>query len=322
MRKPTVIDMFAGAGLLSHAFKREGFEVLEAYERDAQAAETYASNLGGHIRVRDVTNVRPKGRCDVLIAGPPCQGFSTLGRRDLNDPRNFLSLHVAKWAKVFHAKVVVIENVAAFVKAPIWGYLSGEFGKMGYSVTSRILDANDFGTPQRRARSFMVASRIGNPLIRPVMRAYPKSVREAWSGLPEKPDRTNWHYAPKPSPLALARMRLIPEGGDKRDVMRKAAHLTPPSWWKVKGDITDVWGRMEWDKPSNTIRTAFINPSKGRYIHPEQNRVISLREGARLQGIPDSWDFAGFPYQVSRQIGNSVPPPLGRAVARAVRQLF
>jgi len=257
-----------------------------------------------------------------LVAGPPCQGFSTLGKRDRNDPRSFLSVYVARWAKILQPKVIVIENVAAFLNAPVWKYLADCFDKMGYSVTARVFDAVDFGSPQKRLRSFTIASRIGDPVIRRVVRRFPKNVREAWQGLPERPDHRNWHYAPTPSALALARMLVIPEGGDKRDIMRRAPHLVPPSWWNVSGEITDVWGRMEWDKPSNTIRTVFINPSKGRYIHPEQNRVISLREGARLQGVPDSWDFVGVPYQVSRQIGNSVPLPLGRAIARGVYELF
>jgi len=115
---------------------------------------------------------------------------------------------------------------------------------------------------------------------------------------------------------------MIPEGGDKRDIMRAAPELAPPSWWSFPGQLTDVWGRMEWDRPANTLRTCLQNASKGRYIHPEQERVISLREAARLHSIEDTWSFSGLPTQVARQIGNSVPPRLGRAVARCVRQLF
>ena len=116
----------------------------------------------------------------------------------------------------------------------------------------------------------------------------------------------------------MARMRVIPPGGDKRDVMRAAPELAPPSWWKIRGEATDVWGRMLWDEPCNTLRTALLNASKGRYIHPEQDRVITLREAARLHSVRDDWRFAGTPYQVARQIGNGVPPALGRVVARAV----
>ena len=148
------------------------------------------------------------------------------------------------------------------------------------------------------------------------------TVREAWSGLPDRPDGLNWHVARSPSALALARMKVIPPGGDKRDVLRKAPKLAPRSWWKIGGEATDVWGRMFWDKPCNTLRTALLNASKGRYIHPEQNRVITLREAARLQSVPDWWEFEGTPYQVARQIGNGVPLVLGRLVARAVMRVL
>lgn len=102
--------------------------------------------------------------------------------------------------------------------------------------------------------------------------------------------------------------------------MRSAPSLAPSSWWRVRCQATDVWGRMLWDEPANTLRTALQNPSKGRYIHPERHRVISLREAARLHSVPDSWTFVGTHYQVARQIGNGVPWQLGRAVARAVRR--
>jgi DNA (cytosine-5)-methyltransferase 1 len=105
-------------------------------------------------------------------------------------------------------------------------------------------------------------------------------------------------------------------------VLRLAPHLAPKSWWKIGGQATDVWGRMLWDEPSNTLRTALLNASKGRYIHPEQHRVITLREAARLQSVPDCWIFEGTPYQIARQIGNGVPPLLGRAVAKAILALI
>ena len=106
------------------------------------------------------------------------------------------------------------------------------------------------------------------------------TVRQAWEGLPEMPSGLNGHVARIPSKIALARMKVIPPGGDKRDVLRTAPLLAPPSWWKISGEATDVWGRMLWNEPCNTLRTALLNASKGRYIHTEQNRVITLREAA------------------------------------------
>ena len=126
------------------------------------------------------------------------------------------------------------------------------------------------------------------------------------------------HVWPIPQGIAAERIMLVPPRGDKRDLMRLAPHLCPDSWTKVGCQATDVWGRIDPDRPANTIRCAFQNPSKGRYLHPTENRTLSLREGARLQGVPDHWQFVGEPYPVARQIGNGVPIPLATAIARAV----
>lgn len=317
-----VIDLFSGAGVFSSAFLKEGFEIIKALEIDPVAASTYRANLGNHIINADIIKCKPSGTCDVLIAGPPCQGFSTLGKRDKKDKRNFLSYEVVKWAAVTKPKIVIIENVSAFLDSDVWLKLSQKFRKIGYKIDATILNARDFGVPQIRRRSFTVASKIGFPEFRSIPGLNIRSVKEAWVGLSASPDGRNNHYAPTPSDLALMRMKVISEGGDKRDILRSAPELAPPSWWSVSDEVTDVWGRMVWNKPCNTLRTCFQNPSKGRYIHPEQDRVISLREAARLHTIEDSWQFHGKPTQITRQIGNSVPLNLGRAVARGVRELF
>lgn len=318
--KPTVVDLFAGAGLFSHAFAVEGFTIVQAIEANRDATATYALNLGSdHLVHADITKVAPSVPCDVLVAGPPCQGFSTLGARRLDDPRNKLSMEVVRFAKILNPSIVVIENVEAFLHSEVHLRVRRAFARLGYGVLSYVLDAVDFGVPQYRARSFTVATRQSAlPLEGLRKRRVARTVQDAFAGLPAEPDGNNFHYSPRPSALALARMKLIPPGGDRRDVLQRAPELSPPSWHRPRSEMTDVWGRMRWDSPSNTLRTALQNPSKGRYIHPDQNRVISLREAARLQTIPDSWVFAGPPYPVAMQIGNSVPPSLGRTVARAV----
>jgi DNA (cytosine-5)-methyltransferase 1 len=312
------VDLFAGAGLFSDAFQREGFRVVRAVELNRKAAATYDRNIDTLLDVGDVRAFRPKGRCDVIIAGPPCQGFSTLGKRDSSDPRNQLSLEVVRWVREMKPRVVVIENVAAFLNAPVWQILGRRLKALGYEVRSDVHDAATLGVPQRRSRSLTVAIRGGGELS-PLRKRPVVTVRDAWDGLSERPDGKNLHIHIPPTPLALARMKVIPAGGDKRDIMKRAPHLAPPSWWNTRGEVTDVWGRMRWDEPANTLRTIFVNPSKGRYIHPNQHRVITLREAARLQSIPDDFEFADtVPRIVARQIGNSVPTLLGRAVARAV----
>lgn len=315
---PTVVELFAGAGLFSFAFKQVGFQVTRAIEIDPRAASTYAKNLGNHIEVADVTQAPRKGRCDVLIAGPPCQGFSTLGHQRMSDPRNALSLEVAKWVSVLKPAFAVIENVEAFLYTPFWTKLKNELHRYGYKVSSLVLNAYDYGCPQNRNRSFTIASKNGVEIATPRTNRRVRSVRQAWKGLPRTPNGKNMHVAPVPSRIALARMKVIPRGGDKRDVMKHAPSLAPPSWWRTACQATDAWGRMVWDAPCNTLRTCLQNPSKGRYIHPTHHRVISLREAARLHSIPDSYDFDGSPTQIARQIGNSVPPSLGRTIARSI----
>lgn len=315
--RPIVVDLFAGAGFLSYAFVREGFRVVRAVEGDAVAAATYARNIGPHVEVNDVRRARPSGGADVLVAGPPCQGFSTLGKRDPDDPRNRLCLEVVRWTRVLRPRIAIVENVAAFLGAPIWDRMAAGLARLGYEVSAVVVDAVDFGVPQFRTRSFTFATRSSIPDVTSYVRRERRTVREAWRGLTSEPNGRNWHYAPRPSALALARMKVIGPGGDKRDVMRRAPRLAAPSWWRLGCNVTDVWGRMPWDRPSNTLRTALQNPSKGRYIHPTQHRVISLREAADLQTVPRSWAFEGLPTYIARQIGNGVPVRLGRAVARA-----
>jgi DNA (cytosine-5)-methyltransferase 1 len=316
MWRPTLIDMFSGAGLFSAGFVDAGFEPVLAIDLAAEAVASYNRNLPAVAVAGSVTAFHDIPPADVLIAGPPCQGFSTLGRQDPLDVRNGLALEVPRWAKASGAKVVVIENVPPFLSSPQWRQLADALEAHGHIVDTWILDAVEHGAPQLRRRAFTVASLVG-----PVAQPSPSSERvNAGSvlALPTESDDplNTW---PTPKGVAAERIALIPPKGDKRDVMRLAPHLCPPSWAKVGCQATDVWGRIDPDQPVNTIRCTFQNPSKGRYLHPTESRTLSLREGARLQGVPDHWTFVGRPYPVARQIGNGVPVPLARAVAIAVR---
>lgn len=320
--KPKLIELFAGAGLLSKAFSQTGFEIIGAIEQDKIAASTYSTNINSSVVVADIRTQSSSVPCEVLVAGPPCQGFSTLNRSRYNDPRNYLALEVVRWVDESEPQVVVVENVPGFVASQSCEVLKRRLERLDYKVDVLTLNALDYGCAQRRFRSFTIAHRTGYDLTPPRRCNGAKNVREAWEGLSAKPDGKNNHYSPKPSQLAKARMKVIPRGGDRRDVMVKAPELSPPSWFSLRSQVTDAWGRMTWDGPANTLRTALQNPSKGRYIHPSQNRVISLREAARLQGVPDNFKFVGTPCQIARQIGNGVPVPMGRAVARLVKKLI
>lgn len=321
-KQRTSIDLFSGAGLLGQAFKDAGFRALLAVEADRRARASYAENVGAEAMGEDVREVMRGITSDILVAGPPCQGFSTLGKGDHFDERNALSLCVADWAESVRPKVVVVENVPPFLESRHWVMLRRRMRAQGYEWAQWVLNAADFGAPQLRKRAFGLFSKIGLPEPpQPTVTQY-ATVRQAFQGLSCRPARNGMHIAPVPGTLALARFKVIPFNGDKRDVMRNAPHLCPPSWSKMGVQATDVWGRLDLDAPANTLRCSFQNASKGRYVHPTQDRVLTLLEGARLQGIPDHWKMHGDRSSIARQIGNGVPLPLGKAVAHSIASLF
>lgn len=313
-----VTDLFAGAGLFSAGFLASGFEIVRAVELDGEAVKSYQANVSPNIVRGSVADQVPV-ETDVLIAGPPCQGFSTLGRMDPTDARNSLSLDVVRWAESSDAKVVVIENVPPFLRSPQWKLLAKRLRARGFEIETWELNAYDFGAPQLRRRAFTIASKVGG-IGEPLPTGPGLNVGQVISDLANLPRSEDpMHTWPIPVGIAAKRIALVPPRGDKRDLIRLAPELCPPSWGKMGCQATDVWGRVDAAAPANTLRCTFQNPSKGRYLHPTQDRTLSLREGARLQGIPDSWQMSGRGYAVARQIGNGVPVPLARAVADRVK---
>jgi DNA (cytosine-5)-methyltransferase 1 len=313
---PTFIDLFAGAGLFSAGMMQAGFRPVMAVELDREAVASYCRNVSSCAVRGSVTDAQSVLGVDLLIAGPPCQGFSTLGRRDPTDVRNDLSLSILPWIEAASPSLVVVENVPPFLRSAQWRRLARRLKGLGYrNVDTWELDAADYGTPQRRRRAFTVASKLGRVLAPPPLGTM-VSAEGAFAHPIDPADPV--HSWPQPVGIAAERLALIPPLGDKRDLLRMRPDLCPPSWEKVGCHATDVWGRIDPSQPANTLRCTFQNPSKGRYVHPTENRVISLREGARLQGIPDDWIFEGKPYPIARQIGNGVPIPLARAVGTAL----
>lgn len=313
------IDIYSGAGLLSEGFRLAGFVPKAAYDIDADAVNSYIRNIANVATRVDVSNI-PKGtKAPVLIAGPPCQGFSTLGRRDPKDSRNRLCLQVPLWAKSIEADIVIVENVPPFIKSAHWRTMKNELAGNGYEIDVWTLDSADYGAPQHRTRTFTIASKLGLP-DRPAKMGVVPSAGVFSPGSLKSEDPM--HIWPVPQGIALERIRMIPPCGDKRSLMKTSPGLCPESWFKLGTQATDVWGRINPSRPANTLRCCFQNPSKGRYIHPYEDRVISLREGARLQGIPDSWVMFGTRTSVARQIGNGVPIPLAVSIARSIRSVF
>ena len=336
-KNPRLIDLFAGCGGLSLGFKSAGFEACQAVEIDPDAAETYRLNVDDHVHIGDVAGVCDWPQADVVVGGPPCQGFSLLGNRDPEDPRNELwraFLHVVEESE---AVAFVLENVPQFLNSDEFTRFERAARRRGFHVASDILCAADYGVPQMRFRCIVIGSKFSEPWFpeethgpnSPMGHPY-VTVKQAFQAsppLPRRPDGDNWHRVRAGiKDFSLTRYAAVPANGGTRLQMQERLkadgleHLIPPCWRRRRAGGTDVFGRLWWDRPALTIRTEFYKPEKGRYLHPVANRPITAREAARLQSFPDSFAFPEDQpmTSVARQIGNAVPPLLAEAVARAL----
>ncbi len=291
-----------------------------AVDADSDSIETYRFNFGEVAVCADVRRLVYKGLdADAVIAGVPCQGFLPLTRRSRRrDLRNGLFWEVLRALKEIRPGMFAVENVPQFLDWWSSGALISGARKLGYEVETRVMNAFDYGVPQVRRRAILLGSlndEVSWPVPLPSRRR--KTVREAIGDLPaEIPwqgmDRTT-HCGRK----VMKRIESIPIGGSRRDIPKG---LLPPCWRRHTTGTGDVMGRLSWDKPSVSIRTEFIKPEKGRYLHPEANRPITLREGARLQSFRDGFRFSGSMTSIARQIGNAVPPELAYGIAQAMRK--
>lgn len=326
--KPTAIDLFAGCGGSAVGLKRAGFQTLLAVEWDESCCETFKANISPRILQCAIQEVETFPPCDLLVGGPPCQGFSNLGERVPNDPRRQLWRHFMRAVQDAKPLIFVMENVPPLLKSAECQEICSQAEALGYRVEGRILNAAFYGTPQQRKRAFVIASRIGIPVFpKPTHRDPGKqatfetqglppwrTVKDAIADLPAKPDEQNWHIGRNPTEKSLKRYGHIPAGGNRWDLPRE---LMPECWKRKTKGGTDLFGRLWWDRPSVTIRTEFYKPEKGRYLHPVHNRPITHREAARLQGFDDDFQFIGKRISVGIQIGNAVPPPLAYEIGRA-----
>ena len=344
----TVLDLFAGAGGLSAGLNSGGsFTTVRAVEMDVAAAATYAQNHGedkvfrGPIQdwLRDFT----VPEVDVIVGGPPCQGFSTLGKQDVEDDRNSLWFEYARTIEKAKPKYFVVENVAAFMKSPQYAQFLESVAPGGlledYAFEADVLNAADYGAFQARKRAVLIGHHKDLPFPgwpEASHRGKHRTVREALRGVDhawdsvDLPDRhltfdgvelagafqtAELHLGRNYSDTSQRRFRKIPAGGNRFDLPDE---LLAPCWRKHTSGSGDVMGRLRWDAPSVTVRTEFFKPEKGRYLHPEANRAITHLEAALLQGFPRDYLWVGSKTAIARQIGNAVPLPLGRAIGKVL----
>jgi DNA (cytosine-5)-methyltransferase 1 len=343
-----VIDLFSGAGGMTLGFADErfcgGFTPVLAVDLDRSALATHEANFGGrtvHEPIEEWLSGTPEiPQADVVIGGPPCQGFSLLNKKRHGDARRALWEQYLDVVSMSGARIFVMENVTELFRSPELTQIRARAKEMGFETKAEILNAANYGSPQTRKRTVVVGwdpHRIGLPAFPPaVTHSTPdldlflpswRTVRDAIGDLPtpmgteirEAESPHDLHFGRNPTPTSLARYRAVPPGGNRFDLQKNAPSLTPQCWIRKTSGGTDLFGRLWWDRPSVTIRTEFFKPEKGRYLHPDQHRPITHREAARLMGFPDDFVFRGSKTEIARQIGNAVPPDLAGAIARMVK---
>lgn len=343
---PTVVDLFAGAGGLSLAFHLEGFRVTAAVELDANACRTYRRSFMASSRSPETILVEAgveegstllrlqealKGeRLDVLVGGPPCQDFSPARARirkrgGMLPQRSNLVRAYLECVRVLRPRAFLFENVPGLkATTGIWQRLVEDLAEAGYEIENAEVEAARFGVPQRRKRLIVVGTLRGEvgPFAFPQGAADPGlTVATALRGLSslragEKDPHVPNHYARAHRKEMVDYFATIEQGKSWRHGARILdCHKTHNGHW-------DVYGRIKADELAPTITCGCTNPSKGRFIHPDDHRGLTVREAARLQTFPDDWVFEGGVESESRQVGNAVPIKLGRALASQVRQVL
>jgi DNA (cytosine-5)-methyltransferase 1 len=305
------------------------FRSVHAVEFDKAAAETYELNFGDHVEAIPIQDVESFREADVVIGGPPCQGFSPLNMSGVGLERRDLWREYLRALQQSCAKAFVMENVPELLKSGEYEEFVVEAEDLGYHVEGKILNAADYGVPQRRRRAIVVGTKAGEfrwpdqthfaPSKVPPGGQPWRTFGDAVEGLDLVPNGENWHNARNPRPMSIERYETIPKQGEGRfELAERRPDITPNCWLNKKTGSTDVFGRLWWDRPAFTIRTEFYKPEKGRYLHPSQHRPITLREAARCMTFEDSFQFPQTQAMtaVAKQIGNAVPPLLAQVIAR------
>ncbi|KKO80947.1 hypothetical protein WU86_10195 [Corynebacterium xerosis] len=339
------LDLFAGAGGITEGFRQasDRFRCVRAVEWDEDAANTFDANHGDGEQITFAGDIETWSEhetvpaADVVVGGPPCQGFSQLGRQAADDERNRLWRHYAEAVRDSGATYFVMENVPQFMKSLEAPLFLREFEPGGiladYRHDQRILNANDYGAAQNRKRFIALGWKKGStapawPEVLPDARRL--VLRDILAGVPisvtsthlrsERPVQTHeLHFTRDYREISLKRFRDIPPGGNRFDIRDE---YLAPCWRNHKTGSGDVMGRLRWDHPSVTIRTEFFKPEKGRYIHPTENRAITHFEAALIQGFPSDYLWFGSKTSIGKQIGNAVPIPMAKAIATSLLDAF
>lgn len=343
MKNMKIIDLFCGCGGLSKGFENAGFDIVFAVDFWKDAIQTYNKNhIGTVAHCQDIHELREdvltglkKDGVIGIIGGPPCQGYSTVGTRNINDPRNHLYLEYCRVVETIQPEFFVLENVKGLITLDGGAFKSDivdRFSKLGYNVTYKIINAVDCGVPQNRERVFFVGVKHG-------VFSFPKThcrtvtCAEALGDLPRLDDNSGdavvYDYICAPQNDYQTKMRrnsigvfnhqitkhtqqtksiiaLIPDGGKIKDL--------PQQYWDVR-KYNKAFERMGSNRPSNTVDTGHRN-----YFHYVENRIPTVRENCRLQSFPDDFIILGSRTSQYKQVGNAVPPLMAKYIAEAIKK--
>lgn len=315
IRKPLkFVSLFSGIGTMDYCFEMEGFECELAVEMNNAAVETFKANSNRPIFHGDVHDVDfdSIGAVAVVIGGSPCQDFSANNSKKVWDsPKNKLVYKFIDVVKKVKAKVFLLENVPQILTAGGSIYIQAIKNMLpDFNITVGVLNSDDYGSAQSRERAYIIGSKIGTinvPEPSTPRKEDKKTVRDAFKGL--KDTMHNFFDWSKPTPKTIERMKHIPQGGNYEDI---PVHL------RTKGKFSNNFRRLAWDKQSCTI----VNVGRTIIMPPEENRVLSVREMARLYGIPDSWRFCGNMFDKQQQVANTVVVNVVNAIAKKIKDKF
>lgn len=363
MKKIKVVDLFAGVGGLSYGFAHDdNFEIIAANEILPDMAKAYELNHSSvKMYCKDIKNFGikdlnkdfgiKKGEIDLIIGGPPCQAYSTVGKRLIDDPRGKLFQEYYRVLKELSPKIFLFENVKGLLsmqKGELLETIISLFVSLGYKVKFKVLNSADYGVPQIRERVIIIGTKFNKNFMYPMpthsecenllnLSPYLK-LSDAISDLPfiksgEKsfeyktepqnefqrlmrknaPEKLMDHNAPKNNEKLVRIMELLPDGGTPRDL---------PEEIRPKSGFGNTYCRLWWNRPSTTITRNLSTPSSSRCIHPKAPRPLTTREGARIQCFPDNYIFYGSRSSKNLQIGNAVPTFLSIALKKSIKKHF
>ncbi len=311
------ISLFSGSGGLDLGFLRtKRINIMLANDIDKFACKSYSENIGKHILCEDIRNIKNLPSADIVIGGPPCQGFSTANpNRSFDDPRNWLFKEYSRILSEVSPDIFIMENVSGLVtlkKGVALNLILKKFSEQGYNVQHRILNAKNYETAQNRRRVIIVGTKtkINKKYHYPVSIMDPPlfgqylTVGDILTKKPIKKNCSN-HIFSKLSPLNQERIKYIPQGGSMKDC---------PKHLQNNSDLKRAMRRLHLNNISHTI----VHNNSDHYYHPTENRRLTIREMARIQGYPDSYVFYGSKGEQSRQVGNSVPVPFAYHIAKSI----